>query len=694
MPPTAAAYRWWDNRAAVLAIAIVLAVAGAMAYAGPGRELFVVTLVLEGMRLIAWLAAGTGIGALVIVLGTRRVSAPSVERTTMALPSRPSALLVFITATALGLGIMSLLLLGLGLAGWLNRPVVIALLAVGVVAGIASLMLRRRSASRIANSEFREAVRPAASAKSGQVDLRAWWRASPGWGWASLLAAPFFSVALIGTMVPAGLLWSPNEPHGYDVVEYHLQVPREWYEAGRIEPLRHNVYSFFPMGVEVHYLLAMHLDGGPWEGMHLAQLMHLSLVILALLAACGFARELAPCRSAAALACVSIATVPWLAQLGAIAYNEGGFLLFGTLAIGWALRATLDPVHRMRRFILAGAMAGFASGTKLTAVPEVLLGVPAVSLFVLLLMKWRAKATVRAKDLLGPVVFGIVGLLAFSPWLVRNLVWAGNPVFPEAMPMLGHGYFSAVQVERWERAHHAPPELASIGARLLAGWRQILSSWQFGYVLLPMALVALAARMRQPSAWFLGGMLLVLSGFWLGPTHLQGRFYLLALPLAAMAVAQVPWRWWAPVGMALVFLSAAVNFTTQLHRQLIEKLYAGADPQSWVAAQALANPDVSWINFETLQGVPRDANVELIGDAKAFWYVMPMTRLRYRTVFDVDTSREGDVLKAWEGPAPLAGAWKVIDPRELERFERTYQPLPSLPDWIGRMNGPEARPPK
>ena len=94
-------------------------------------------------------------------------------------------------------------------------------------------------------------------------------------------------------MVP-GLLWKPGEPHGYDVVEYHLQAPREWYEAGRIVPLRHNAFSFFPFNVEMHYLLAMHLEGGPYKGMYLCQLMHLAMMVLVVLATWAFARRIAP----------------------------------------------------------------------------------------------------------------------------------------------------------------------------------------------------------------------------------------------------------------------------------------------------------------------------------------------------------------------------------------------------------------
>src|SRR5208337_2754538 len=87
-------------------------------------------------------------------------------------------------------------------------------------------------------------------------------------------------VVTLAACFPPGILWG-DEPNGYDVVEYHLQVPREWFEAGRILPLHHNVFSFFPFNVEMHYLLAMFLHDGPWAGMYLAQMMHVGFCLMA-----------------------------------------------------------------------------------------------------------------------------------------------------------------------------------------------------------------------------------------------------------------------------------------------------------------------------------------------------------------------------------------------------------------------------
>src|SRR5439155_1557247 len=227
------------------------------------------------------------------------------------------------------------------------------------------------------------------------VFLLLWLAAAAGYGKVVLLsvgatsASPFPAEG--GALVPPGILWG-DEPHGYDVLEYHLQLPREWYELHRIVPLHHNVFSYFPTAMEMHYLLAMQLRHGPWAGAYLAQLMHVSVCALSVLAVYAAARTFAE-KPPAILAAIAMANVPWVWLLAPVGYNEGALILFTTLALAWlfcrgdacvaggaaanssTLRVDRDagiaPTRR-NHWLLAGVMAGFACGVKLTAVPQVL----------------------------------------------------------------------------------------------------------------------------------------------------------------------------------------------------------------------------------------------------------------------------------------------------------------------------------
>jgi len=649
-------------------------------YVGSMWPIALYRIVIEGMCWLAWLVAAIGTGA--TLLSLFRVKRDS-----------QNASLLVVTAAGLGLGAISLLVLLLGLAGFLNRFVAIGIIAIGILLSIIWLLRSNLQTP----------------------DIKAWFARPAGWNWLWLLAVPFAAVTTVGAMYPPYLLWTHDEPHGYDVVEYHLQVPREWFEAHRIIPLTHNAFSFFPFNVEMHYLLAMHLRGGPWAGMYLAQFMHAGFMLLLILAAwagadaifqtqsergpaAGIVDRLAgvsapliarpdvisyaradavfPRRgpTAGIVAGLAVVCAPLTAQLGAIAYDEGGFLLFGILSLIWAMLAIRDVEHRTRRFILAGVFAGLSCGSKLTALPEIMTAIGVIALATLLFQKTPS----LVKRLTPLVAFGVAGLLTFSPWLIRNQIWVGNPVFPE-LPSLGHGYFSPAQIERWHHAHTPRPEQQNVGARLKAGVVEVIANWQFGYVLIPAALIAIAISRSNKQAQFLMAILALLALFWLGFTHLQGRFFVLGIPICALLIASAP-----RPGIAAVIVTLLIGVIT-LNLQFLTK--ARREAIAWLGTDDLSD----FTPGDALKIIPANAKIALIGDAKAFLYQIPMSRLSYRTIFDVNSGANPNLIDAFAGPKPAGQKqWLLIDPDELKRFEKTYQPFPPLPADIAVHDQPYA----
>src|SRR5688572_9892959 len=262
----------WNRRGTVALACAALCLVTILVYAGAGWAEVTFRLLTDGVLLVAWLAAAYGIGSLVPLPKS-------------AGPMRG------VTRIATGLGVMSLATLGLGLGGAMNRVSAVALLVVGIAITIGRVLQSRGTAS---------------------ATVREWWHAPAGWSWLWLAAMPFLAMAIVAAFVPPGVLWG-DEPNGYDVVEYHLQIPREWYEAGRITGLHHNVFSYFPFNVEMQFLMAMHVRGGPWAGMYLAQLMHVGYVALSVAAVYAAARSIGGNTAGATVAGVCAAATPWLA---------------------------------------------------------------------------------------------------------------------------------------------------------------------------------------------------------------------------------------------------------------------------------------------------------------------------------------------------------------------------------------------
>lgn len=602
--------------ASLLVVSTALILVTIALLSGADFGLLLRELLLDGSICVLWLAAAVGIGWAIL----------KIARFDCDLALRA------ILSASIGLGVIGLVVLGLGLFGWLNLWTAWVIVLLGVVKLIDALW------------------------KSGRQRWK-FLQHSAGIHWIALLAIPAIGMMLGCATLPTGILWQ-DEPAAYDVTEYHLQVPREWYQAGRIMPLQHNVYSYFPFNVEMHYLLAMNLRGGPWHGMYLAQLMHAAFVLLSAAAIYALFANKYP-RGAIAAATLAM-VIPWMPLLGSIAYDEGGLLLFGTLAIGLAIRA-LDEPQPVKWMAMAGAMAGFACGSKLTAGPEILLPLPIVLLIA------RGPGCALRK---GAVAFWISGIVVFSPWMIRNAIWTHNPLFPEATSVFGKAHWSEVQVQRWIKANHQPRlDQQNLRGRMQAAWDQVVGEARYGYLLIPFALLAAVVR-RDREVLTLLLLLIFQAIFWLFFTHLQGRFFILSIPICALLVAGLKSKEWLIASAAVTMVVTC--FGTYFVWQKLQAIQTRANASMFQFA-GIEQP----MPLPTLPADIGNKQVELIGDAQAFLCDVPMSRLYYRTVFDVDARPGESAIDAWRRGWPRGdNVITVINPQELMRFHRTYWEIP------------------
>ena len=630
----------------------------AVVLCGPNLMAVLAVACFDGLAAAAWVGGATALGDVLL----------------RACGVRPAGPLRVASAGGLGMGVFSLAGLGLGLAGALDRPVALAFPVVGYVL-LAGDLARRGS------------VR-----SWGRGAVVAWLRRPAGGLW--LWAVPGVSLTMAGvaaTLIP-GLLWKPLDPHPYDVTSYHLQVPREWYDRGRIVPLRHNMFSYFPMNAEVQYLLLDHAAGGPmgpWDAMYAGQFVSVGYTLLMVLAVAGGVRT-PPAEAGEpghawgpAIAAAVASAVPWVIMLAGVAYVEAALMLYTALAVAWAVRAT-EPGGSaagssafVKPLVVAVVFAGLACGVKITAVPMLLAAVPVAVVVAV------GRSVPRRQLAIGCGLFVVVGGLVVSPWLVRNMAWAGgNPLWPVGMSVLGRGHFSAGQGVRFTVAHSPTPGQRSVPARVAVLWRDVVAHWEYGYVLWPAAIAAVALTWRDRQTRLLVVTAAVILGVWFGATHLLARFGVMAVPVAAMAVgrASVGRRW--PAGVAVGVVAAGIGWAN-----------VGPTLAAWSRSadggELIGLVDLSRIVSDApalADAIKSGKQIGLVGDAQAFFYQVPMDRLHYRTVFDLPadtaaTATPADAVAAWVGPEAVGNPdWLlVVNPAEVERLHRTYQFTPPLP---------------
>jgi hypothetical protein len=300
-------------------------------------------------------------------------------------------------AIAVGLNLLSLYALAVGLAGGLR----LRWLFIGPLAGLFAYGVVRAVQSRRANAN-REPETPASP------DERRWL-------WWLLAEAPFAAVMVLGAILP---------PYEYDVREYHLQVPKEWFLQGRITFLPHNIYGNMPLGSELTALWGMALMGGDdawWWGAIVGKTLMACYSLVTIAGLVAFGRRVHS-TAAGVLAAVAYASTPWITQVSIIGHNEGPAGLYFLCAIYacWLAWKNQQPADANRLIALSGFLAGAAVACKYP-----------LMLFLVVPLRLGDAAEVRQRRIgAGHLPLRLRPASPPAGWLAKNAALTGNPTYP------------------------------------------------------------------------------------------------------------------------------------------------------------------------------------------------------------------------------------------------------------------------
>jgi 4-amino-4-deoxy-L-arabinose transferase-like glycosyltransferase len=516
-------------------------------------------------------------------------------------------------ALGAGLNAISLYTLAVGLAGGLHQRWAFFVPA-GLLVPLAAWTFWRSSG---AQSQPTELPKP-----DLRGDRKSDWL-NPNWMW---LGAPFVLAILLGGMLP---------PVEFDVREYHLEAPKEFYQLGRIEFLPHNVYANMALGSEMFSLLAMALFGDWWLGALVGKTVTAAFAPLTVLALLAAGRRFFTPTIGYVAALIYIST-PWIAHVSTSGLVEGASALYWLLAVYavllWRQPHFLEPVYDAEGrakppdarlspgpLVLAGWMAGAAVACKYPALLFVVIPLFAWIVWAAGIRGWKA-----------PVVFLLAVVAGCGLWFAKNWVLTGNPTYPLLYEWFGGATRTAAKNAQWTRAHYpqtfALPRLTADLAQIV--WR---SEW-LSPIALPLAVVSLLAAKYRRTALALWGLLAYIVTAWWLMTHRIDRFWVPALPVVAL-LAGLGAAWstlpaWRRVVVGLLIVGMAFNLL------LIIAPHAGFYNAYFVALEELrqagwrvGDPWHVYLNHH----VPPGWRLLSVGDAQMF-DVEPL--VLYNTVFD------------------------------------------------------------
>ena len=513
----------------------------------------------------------------------------------------------------------------------------------------------------------------------------------------------FLLVCLVASAV-LNLLGAMAPPFEYDELEYHLGAPAEYLRAGRIIFLPHNFYSNMPQLTEMLYLLAVATSSDV-----AAKLLHWSFGVLSALAVYAIAERLWS-RRVAVTAAALFYCVPFVRYLSVTARIDLATTFFATLAFGCLLmwrreeelgvegsvgsgaphttlceeaesaghvKQTVAPTENSWLWF-AAAMVGMAAATKWTAVAVVML--PA---FVFLVVK--------TKSFRPALILFFLSSVFVVPWLVKNWVLTGNPVYPLLMNVWPSQHWSTAQAALFAEKHYPSFDIA--------GWLQLGERfWQYSFLetgavplLLMTAPLVLLVRKADAETRRAGWLFVAAYVGWWLLTFRPWRFLFPALPLAALvggvalcAFDGEHWMRWAMRGMVgLVFgigLSVmALNVMVDVEDP--ETLPPQMSLVQYTLGQVERDEFISRMGWGTLEPIvwmnrhlPAAAKVFYVGEARTYYARNPVV---WSTAFDQhvlsEVSRRATTIPQWHDLLHQHGiAYIYINNVELARLDKSY----------------------
>lgn len=287
-----------------------------------------------------------------------------------------------------GLGLLSLLLLALGLVGLFHPWAGIMLAAL-----LAALLWR----------DVRATLADARSLRLPRPERRLY-------QWFLFYGAASLALTFVLSLAP---------PTAFDSLTYHLTGPRLYLEAGRVVHPIDIPHLGFPLLGQMQFGLGMMVAGdGP------AALLHFGYGLMALAMTVALARR-AFGDDAAWYAGAVLLSVPTLFTLMSWPYVDATLLFYATAAFYAFLRwreSYLAQRAETGWLLLLGFMCGFSGSVKYTAVV-----IPVALGLGIIWMTWRDGWRAPLQRLL-PVA--ALALALVVPYLLENWLTTGNPVYP------------------------------------------------------------------------------------------------------------------------------------------------------------------------------------------------------------------------------------------------------------------------
>src|ERR1035437_3589980 len=218
--------------------------------------------------------------------------------------------------------------------------------------------------------------------------------------------------------IAAALVWciylfltALTPPIYYDSLTYHLGTASQYIALGGIKDIPGNIFSYFPQIITMNYLLCLLLSGAGC-----AKVFQFYTAVMAIISVYGITRQY---NGSSFISAVLLLTSPLFVLNSTRAGVEVSVMFFSMLLLLFVMMKSEEMLN-LSDNIFIGLILGLAISAKYTA----------VIIYAFFLIYLVYKLVKKKEPLAGLFAAGIIPVLVMSPYLIKNLVYTGNPVYP------------------------------------------------------------------------------------------------------------------------------------------------------------------------------------------------------------------------------------------------------------------------
>ena len=226
------------------------------------------------------------------------------------------------------------------------------------------------------------------------------------------IAVEIISIIILGSVPPVSR----------DALIHHLSVPELYLKHGGIYQIPAYEYSYYPMNLDLIYMIPLYLGNDI-----VPKYIHFVFALMTALLIFRYLKKHLNITYGY-IGAAFFLSLPVIIKLSITVYVDLGLIFFSTAAL-LSIFKWIENSFKIKYIVISAICCGLALGTKYNGLIVFFLLTLLVPLIYL-----RSDSVEKSGYLIKALGYSTLlftmALIIFSPWMIKNYIWTGNPLYP------------------------------------------------------------------------------------------------------------------------------------------------------------------------------------------------------------------------------------------------------------------------